>query len=476
MLKRSVVVSFFGRKEYLKEFRRELNKKRPSLMFLYGRRRVGKTRLIEEAAKDQLMIHFQAKQVTEGDNIKRFKKCIRECLSLGEDPLLADLQGWSALFIYMERVAQEKGEQVTVVFDEFPYLCEANKAIPSIFQEIWDKIDHENKPVNLILCGSQIAFMEELLSQKNPLHGRQTYKLKLPPLTLQQAKNFFPGWAPEDILTVYGIFGGIPHYLNLCDSSLDLKENLFELVLSPASPLLEEPMNLLRSELSKIHRYSSLLLAIARGNTEWGKILNQIEDLKSEDMGYYMERLKELHLIRVEAPLHVKKRKKRRNKRYYLEDPFFNFWYRFIFPNEEIIRSGQGRTINTDVIEPELSNYMGGMFELICQQFMTRRGKSIINSPARETGKIWTGDYDIDVVGTSLKGEEFYGECKWWDSAVGTNVLKTLEENIEKTSYSTGSAHKHRLLFSKSGFTQELNKLKKTDRKLHLLTPKNLVE
>ena len=149
-------------------------------------------------------------------------------------------------FAAITRLA-EKGRLIFVI-DEYPYLAKADESVSSRLQHIIDKV-WQNTGLFVILCGSSMSFMEnQVLGYESPLYGRRTGQLKIQALTYREVTVFNPGLSCEEQALIYGITGGIPHYinkLNVCDSIDDaLKENLF----NTSGYLFEEPENLLKQE------------------------------------------------------------------------------------------------------------------------------------------------------------------------------------------------------------------------------------
>jgi uncharacterized protein len=463
---------FFGREMELRAIERELNRPRPSVVIMRGRRRVGKSRLLVEATRSRPNIYYQATKIAESMSLHLFKAEIARVI--GATPLLEVLADWLGVLRYLEQVAAEKMPGLTVVLDEFPYLCETDPALPSVLQKFCDGVRERGTLMNLVLCGSKISFMEELLGEKNPLHGRQTMDLDLAPLSFRDAAKFFPEWSAEEQLRAYGIFGGIPYYLNLCEPEFTLSENVFELVLSTGAPLGDEPNNLLQSELRDVTRYATILRSIAEGCTDSGAIIGRVRELKdSSALAPYVQKLVELRLIRIVRSLDAGERE--RDRRYYLDDPFLAFWYRFYLPNLSPLAAGHVEQVWRHTIEPRLDDFMGGMFEWICRDYARRHLHEVLPTAAQEVGQIWAGDFDIDVAGRLLDGAVFSGECKWWSGPVGLNVLERLRETAVRPSYGRDAGQRYRLLFSRSGFTADVKRERKRDPGLRLIGPDELL-
>jgi AAA+ ATPase superfamily predicted ATPase len=230
--------------------------KKAELLVLYGRRRIGKSALLREFGRGKPHVYFVASQVREPDNLDQF----REALAAARpDPLLDSLRfnSWDAALAHLTRVAER--ERFVVVLDEFPYLCQDNPALPSVFQKWWDTAGHSSR-LMLVLCGSQIGFMEkEVLAERSPLFGRRTGQSRLGPLLPWEAARFIPGWPARDQLTAFGILGGVPAYLERINPDQTLKANLLREALKPQGFLYDEVHFLLRTELTQITTYLSLL-------------------------------------------------------------------------------------------------------------------------------------------------------------------------------------------------------------------------
>lgn len=465
---------FIGRVRELEALRRELGRDRPSVSIVLGRRRVGKSRLIVEATRDRPTIYYQATTIAGSMSLELFKAEAERVV--GADPVIGALDGWLGLLTYLEQVATSRMHGLTVVLDEFPYLCEADATLPSVLQKYCDGLRSRGSPFRLILCGSKIAFMEELLGEKNALHGRQTFELDVEPLPFRDAARFFPDWSPVEQLLAYGVFGGVPYYLNLCDPRSSLEANTLDVVLATGAPLANEPSNLLQAELRDVTRYATILRAIAQGCTRTGEIIARVRELRdASSLAPYVRKLEELRLIRIVRSLDAGERE--RDRRYYLDDPFLAFWYRFYLPHASALASGHAAEVWDHAIAPYLDEHMGSVFEWICRDYVRLFGREILPSAARDVGQIWGTDLDIDVAGRLLDDVSFSGECKWWSGPVGLNVLERLQDAAGRTRYYADRRDdQFYLLFSRAGFTDELQRRCREDPYVRLIAPGDLLD
>ncbi len=361
-----------------------------------------------------------------------------------------------------------------VLLDEFPYLADADPALPSIIQRFWDSGAAQAGNLKLLLCGSMISQMEELLAERNPLYGRKTLALDLAPLSLREAVQFVPRYGPADQLLTYGAFGGIPFYLQLLDPRAPLRDNVVRLLLTSTGSLVDEPVVLLQSELREIPRYASILAAIAHGCTKHGEIIGRVREIgDSKTLGPYVSKLERMRLIRIVKSMDASP--KERDRRYFIADPLIAFWHRFVQPNLSSITQGFGSEIWEHQIAPHLDAFMGQMFEEICREQAARYSQEDFPAPAQEIGRVWQADYDIDIAGRLLDGSMLYGECKWWEGLVGESVLDGLIERASRTRYGGGNRRRHFILYAKRGFTVALRRRAAAEPDVILHTPKSML-
>lgn len=462
---------FIGRNNELALLREEISSPRASLAIVYGRRRVGKSTLIREAVKGRPHILFQATRVTSSLNLEALKAEVAGVL--GADELLAGLGEWLAVFHYLARAAEQR-KGLMVVLDEFPYLVDADPALPSIVQKFWDSGAARTGNLKLMLCGSIISQMQELLAERNPLYGRKTLALDLCPLPFRDAAQFIAPYTADEKVMTCAVFGGMPFYLQFLDPGKRLAANIVRLLLTPTGSLIDEPMVLLQSELREVSRYASVLAAIAAGCTKHGEIIGRVREISdSKALGPYLDKLERMRLVRVVRSMDAGP--KERDRRYFIADPLIAFWYRFVQPNLSSIMQGFGREVWHHRVAPHLNDYMGRMFEEICRDHARQYSQERLPAPVQEVGRIWRQDYDIDIAGTLLDGSMLYGECKWWSTPVGENVLDELIERASTTEFGRDNDRRQFVLYARKGFTAALRKRAATQPGIVLHTPQSMV-
>ena len=375
--------AFLGRERDLGYLNELHDSGRPELFVLYGRRRVGKTELLQQFCGERKAVYFLAAQVRDRDNLRAFRLAASEALG---DPLAATVEfpDWvAALGFLAERAGNER---LVVVLDEFPYLCEANKSLPSPIQKFWDTRGKRSSLL-LILCGSQVSFMErEVLAERSPLFGRRTGQRRLEPLAPLATLDFFPRWKLEQRVLAYSILGGMPAYLRRFDDSRTLEENLLREVLRPEGYLFEEVQFLLRHELSNPATYNSLLASIARGATRLADISLDV-GVDATTANKYLHVLRELDLVEREVPLSDPDPMRSRRGSYRIADRFLQFHFRHIQPNVSLIHAGRGTRVLEEFIRPDAARLVDEARLDFVLDHMRREAAELVGEELVEIGR-----------------------------------------------------------------------------------------
>jgi len=385
-------MKFINRHDELKALRERLDSDKFELIIIYGRRRIGKTRLILEAVKGRKYIYYLA---VETDNLRRFKE--NAARSVPEVKYAAD--DWEAVLHFLKNRI--------IIIDEFPNLIHEDKAVTSLLQKIVDENLLPTK-TKLVLLGSSISMMtSRVLSYKSPLYGRKTASLKLKPLRFTDLKDFFPKASWREIVEIYGFADGIPYYLE--NIKLPFWEWLDSELKRPDSFIKYEADFLLKYEFEEVSTYKRILEALAFGKTRLGEIRDYVRTVKG-DITSYLRNLIETGFIVREVPVTEGPLSKR--GRYYIKDNFLRFWFRFIYPNLSVIEEG---IYQASEIKEEYDEYLGPVFEKVARELIVRLIKTnkLPLSP-NKIGKWWYKDTEIDLVAIDTHTSTIlFLEAKW---------------------------------------------------------------
>ena len=348
---------FIGRERELASLNNLYNTDKFEFVVLYGRRRVGKTALINHFIDGKRAIYFMGVESNAKQNLENFSKSIIEYASgIAADTSFASFQA------ALETVFQlSEKERLILAIDEYPYVARASKSLASTLQLLIDKYKDQSK-LMLILCGSSMSYMEDhVLAYKAPLYGRRTAQIKLQPFDFMETCRYFRSFSAEDKALAYGVMGGTPQYLLQMNDRLSIEDNIKNTYLNPTSSLYEEPTNLLKQEVREPAVYTAIITAIATGASRMSEISGKVGE-NTNVCATYLKNLVTLGIVQKETPYGEKASKR---SIYSIDDNMFRFWYRFVPENASMIARGAADLVYKR-IEPHLSTYMGKVFEEIC--------------------------------------------------------------------------------------------------------------
>ena len=463
---------FIGRERELSELNELYTKDEFQLFVLYGRRRVGKTTLLNEFCKGKDAIFYSAEQSNNKLNLEKFSALVFQFY--GETTLEA-FSSWENALTYIDERQEDK--RLILVFDEFPYLVKKNRALLSSLQHL---IDHrlKNGKLFLILCGSYMGFMEkEVLGVKSPLFGRRTGQLHMKPLDYQTSIRFLEGFSNEDKLQLYGAFGGTAMYLQQIQNDKSFDENIKNAFLRVVAYLYEEPLLLLRQEVQEPGIYSAIIEAIAGGATKANEISTKIGEESAKCLKY-INTLCELGIVYKETPFGEKESS--RKTIYGISDLMFRFWYRYVFANRTLIETGAQEAVFVKKIAPTYSDYMGVVFERVCKDYLLAKNRNgelpiLFTDISRwwGTDAVLHKQVEIDLIAGD--GTDYLMcECKWRNELIDLSVLQELRRKAD--AFLEKRNHTWYVLFSKSGFTSAVKEEAERDENVLLVTLDDMIE
>lgn len=445
-------MKFYNRKKELKALENWWNEKKSNLIIIYGKRRVGKTALCLEFIKDKPSVYFLSERLDVKMQLKKLSCQIGEFFN---DDYIAKygIDDWEQLFKYIA----QKNKKFAWVIDEFPYLAEADAAIPSMFQKGWDLYLKDSK-VDLILCGSSIGMMEKYtLIYKSPLYGRRSGQILVQPFSILDLDEIFPRKSFDDKMSIYSIVGGTITYLKYFVEEKDIWKAVEKYILSKEQFLFEEAEFLLREELREPRSYFSILLMLSMGKRKLGEIINGTGFDKSA-LSAYLAILNQLRITEKEVPVTEKYPEKSRKGLYRIKDEYFEFWFRFIFNNKSLLEEEKIKDV-LDIIKESIIDLIARNYENFAIEFIKKNYADF-----NYAGKWWDKNEEIDVVGLNESTKEIlFGEVKWSNKKVGTDIYRELKRKAELVDWNKEDRKERFALFSKSGFTKDMKELAKNE-------------
>lgn len=460
-----------GREAELEQIERLCNSNHFEFLVMYGRRRVGKTTILQEFAHHHKVIFYSAQEKNDVLNLQDFSKVVQQHF---EEKFFSPFQSWQDAFSYI--TSKSNDSKTIIIIDEFPFMAGPNPSIKSMLQH---EIDHywEKQNIFLILCGSSVSFMiNDIMGYESPLYGRTTASMEVQPFDYFDSAKFFPNYSNEDKLTAYGIIGGIPRYLNAFSEERSIQENIEFAILRNGAFLNDEPMLLLKTELREPNVYNSILEAIARGYNKVTEISDCIHEEKSKCSKYILTLLT-IRLIEKRVPCGESKESKK--SIYALTDHFYRFWYHYIFANRSYYELLGSEKASKEIIN-DISDFMGLAFEEICKQYLIRQAKAgRLPFVPSEIGKWWGNNQviraqdDVDLLALDKKkNKAIFCECKFTSRPM---PMEEYNDLVVATKAFPEGMKKYLYFISKSGFTDSVQKRAKEEGAV-LLTIDDLFE
>ena len=471
---------FIGRERELASLKEFYDKDGIGMTVIYGRRRIGKSTLITEFAKDKKTIFYTATKVGKNRNLELFSKQVVDMLMPGVEDI--SFNTTEAVFDFIDKNIGD--EKVVLVIDELPYWAERDDALLSILQKYIDTVWND-KNLKIILCGSALSFMEKkVLSEKSPLFGRRDSQIKLEAFNYLDAAKFVSDYSYEDKAICYGITGGVAKYLSMIDPEKSIDENIVRLFFRTDGYMYDETRNLLTQEFSDISIVNNIVEQIASGENTLNIIAGKIGE-KEQTVLYSLDKLINVGLVEKKKCITDEKNKKK--TQYILKDYMFKFWYEFIPKATSVIEMGQGEVYYQKVVKPVLHSFMGSVFEEMCRYYTLKQGITGqygcfvtmvgtwwgLENIKDENGDIRTQSADIDVVALSETDKKaVIGECKFKNEKIDKDIYETLlrRGKLISAKYKVSKY----IFFSLSGYTDWFESI--SDKDVLLLTLDSLYE
>jgi len=342
-------MKFYNRESELGMLNRILMQSEKGACFtaVVGRRRIGKTALLMQSVQSARYLYLFVSRKSEQLLCAQFQKEAEEAIGLQIFGKISDFRT-----LFEQLLMYSVNNPYTLIIDEFQELDRVNKSIFSEMQDLWDRYK-ESSRMNLIACGSIYSMMKKIFeNEKEPLFGRVDSKMRVRQFSIQTIKeilfDYYPDYQSEDLLCLYMITGGVAKYMALLmEAGAFTKDQMIDYVVRADSPFLSEGRDLLISEFGRDYgTYFSIIQLIAGGKTSQG----EIDSIICKNTGTYLANLEEEYsLVKKNKPLFSKP--EGRNIRWSLNDNFLLFWFRFIYPNQQLIELGRNEKIKEYILQ-----------------------------------------------------------------------------------------------------------------------------
>ena len=445
---------FIGREKELEEIRASLNKNDYQGIFVYGRRRVGKTELISQgiSGNSKRILSFEFRKTTLVGNLNLFVPYVKEFFN----DQFSSFESFDSLFDYLLKKSVQ--EEYILILDEFSFLLNEDFSIESSLAVAIDKYKAKSQ-IHLIVCGSYVGLMEKMISKESHSYGRFNHIIQLRPFDYYLSSMFYPNYSLEDKIMLYSVFGGLPYINSLIDTNKTALENLFDLLIKADSICEHEINETVLAETSKVQLLNELLLLIINGKQKYTDIAADFEAQGKGRPDYFLDKLIDMDFIAKKFPINERGNKKK--IRYCIKDNLIDFYYRYLFvARNKQLRRDPEFYFNNFIKEDFVSQYIPHKFEDISKEFLLRMNIQGRIVPAFfDIGECYYDNQkekinrQFDVVTEDNSGFISY-ECKYKNKPVDN---ADINEEIFQTS-NIPNIHFYKLGFiSKSGFSDDID-------------------
>ena len=452
---------FVGREAELHLLDRLWARPDATLLILYGRRRVGKTRLLTywlrqggtgetgQGPPVRRVLYWVAEPSSARDQLRSFSQAVYNFAN-PQAPEDFTYANWQQAWQQVAVLAQN--ERLALLLDEFTYLLEIDPSIAGQLQNLWDQTLSQTN-LFLVICGSHLGMMlRHALSYQAPLYGRATAQLRLPPLPFGMTARSFPRFDADERVAVYAIWGGIPAYWEQLDPAATLSDNIRHELLSANTLMQAEPRLLLQDFVNEPHNYVGILRAIANNARTQGEIA-AFSGLAQGHVSQYLSILQDAGFVERRVPVTLGERT--RLGRYHIVDPYLRFYYRFLANRQSQLALGFQEQSLAE-IKRHLRDFIGAnTWEELCREWLLRASaQQAMPVLVDQVGSAWTRTAQVDVVGVNSMAKTLVlGECKWGPEPSGRSVLTDLVEKTAEIVPSQGQWQVYYLGFARAGWT-----------------------
>ncbi len=388
---------------------------------VWGRRRVGKTFLLSHFAGQKRAVYFTAtRQDSNERQLARLADRIREQLGDEvEDLLAAPFRDWESALRFLVRLAESA--PLLVVIDEAPRLLASQPDFADLVSAVWEN-RVSRQQLMLVLTGSAVSVMEQMLGAQGGLHRRAALELRLDPFAAREARAFLPAIPAADFLTAYAICGGYPLHLDQWDQSADVEANLRRLAYQPAGILVRDALDIIGEDLDWRGGYERVLTAIGFGARRRSRIAGRAQ----QRIDYTLERLRRAGYVRRVVPVGSASA----DPRYEIPDVYLAFWCGVRRDDGDLIEGGQGAAVRQRTAA-RLEQHFARVFESACREHAMLLAREGELPGDMIIGRWWRAETaEIDVLGISADRTALLGECRWQTAPLGGRDVLELQRKI----------------------------------------------
>ncbi|NQY92544.1 MAG: ATP-binding protein [Campylobacteraceae bacterium] len=426
---------FLGRKKELTLLEENYLKPTSDLLFLFGRKKVGKTALINEYTTDKLTIYLSCIEMIPKLFFNNLHKNLLSFFDL-KSTAYADNLDEILIFINEQKILKK----LIIVIDDFQNLLKIDKNALYTLSSYWNKHLHK-KNIQLILSSSIYSSIPKDVK----IYEKASAVILMKPLDIGVIKELIPEVSKTDVMYIYASFGTNLNYLKNYDTKKDFILNVKDTFLSSQSSIFEEGLNIIRQDLSDVLTYASILHAIAMGNNKIGDIANFL-GLKSTYLTRYIQKLVDMMIISKTIPINDDKVKSKFG-RYFIEDNYLKFWFCYVYPNISSLRKNDLYGVVSHIRRDFSKRLVTDAYKKYVLDLITSEPEKFFGYTPIKIGSWWNNkDHEIDIIAFDNKEITFI-DCRWRKKDSIESSYQVLKD---KSNYLNTPLSKKYIIFAKN--------------------------
>jgi hypothetical protein len=422
---------FIGRRSELELLEDLWQSPRATFLILYGRRRIGKTRLLTHWLRQysDRGLYWVAEPTSSLEQLRSFSQAIYN-YATPDSPAPQDYTyaSWEQAFREVAKLASD--QRFILFIDEVTYLMAVNPKFIGILQKSWDQwLSKAN--LMLVLSGSHMGMMQkQILAYDAPLYGRATAHVQLPPMPFWTTKVFFPDYSARERVSIYSVWGGIPAYWERLSLDLSFEENLRRQLQPSNMWMMDEPAFLLKDFVNDPYNYVSILRSLSDGAHTAGSIVKRT-GLSKGHITSYLSTLRDTGFVAREVPVTEDEATSRRG-RYYVTDPYLRFYYYALASYQSKLALGAQDELLEDIRKKLPAFIESYTWHDLCAEWILRASiDGELPVSVESVGAFWLRSQDIDLCGIDRIAGSLVLAVRLWDDV--PKQLDVMADLIEKT-------------------------------------------
>lgn len=461
-----------GREQELEELNKDYDHPKSSLIVIYGRRRIGKSSLVQHYATEKPFLSFEA---IEGETTpKQIEHFISQLLHQVDDEFLPQITftTWDQVFRYLTVKLKERKKndrKQVLFFDEFQWMAANQSSLVSLLKYFWDN-EWKKLKVQLILCGSIASFMINKVIKSKALYGRidvEKVITELRPFELRQFLN--KDRTLHEVLKYILIMGGVPKYFELIGRRESFEKNIQRMAFSGSGYLFNDYEKIFYGQFREYKTYEKIIHFISEKPQALEAISRHLKMKSSGGIKRYLQNLEAARFIRSYKPI---QKTKTSVVKYKIFDEYLIFYFRFIQPHRKEIEGDIKNNVFLKKVKPTWSPWLGIAFENFCLKYNTVICEALgVRDLVVEVGPYFERKspegFQIDLLIKRTDHTWTLCECKYYDKLVGVEAIKEFQKKMSLVDIPRGISVE-KVLITVNGADSSVRKLEYFDRILSI--------